>query len=336
MPPIRQNDRVPTRRCCPWQSSPQAHGPGRRSPPGSPYPAPPQPQTIANLVSSGHLDGVGQARHQLCDVTPGHSEEKKSPAQKRNPRQKDHEAHCRPNNKLSFLTLPTEIRLQICDCILAGHEISIEGEYAGVTVQPPLLELAILRTCKQIYNEANPIFWTRNRFAFTEPSWAPRIISRCGPTNFGLVRELQFSVWPVETPEQWLFFVGLVAKKAAGLRSLAVQFETAESQDECPENRGLGDNISFVHALGKIKGLDELLIGGCYAYSFLSYLELHTSAQVKAAMGHEATDGANGLWKDKGEWLTELLEGGRYHESIAYEYAQEWADFQKGIENLRP
>jgi hypothetical protein len=46
--------------------------------------------------------------------------------------------------------------------------------------------------------------------------------------------------------------------------------------------RGLGDNLDFVHALGKIRGLEKLVISGYYAKNWAAYLEERMGVQVRA------------------------------------------------------
>ena len=72
------------------------------------------------------------------------------------------------NNKVTFLTLPVEIRLQIYDLLLVSRN-SVTGEKRSLPMfkdpgDEPRLHPAILQTCKQVHHEANSIVWSQNTF----------------------------------------------------------------------------------------------------------------------------------------------------------------------------
>ena len=115
------------------------------------------------------------------------------------------------NNKAFFLTLPVEIRLLIYDLLLIACSWDLGG---GRRYTPPLepggrwssrderqkylfkpsMGTGILQTCRQIYHEANPIFYSKNRFVFYDPEKALRFIEQIGPVNLKLIKALDIPV----------------------------------------------------------------------------------------------------------------------------------------------
>jgi hypothetical protein len=123
-----------------------------------------------------------------------------------------------------------------------------------------------------IYREANPILYSQNVFATDSPGEVFRFFTRIGLVNLKLIKKLskaQLSPWV------GLFY--LLAEEASGLRCMRVYWSANETARELcdgfgapayskeqPWNgvRGLGDNLFFVHASGKIQALEELVIEG--------------------------------------------------------------------------
>ena len=95
--------------------------------------------------------------------------------------------------------------------------------------------------------------------------------------------------------------------------------------------RGLGDNLHFVRALGKIRGLEKLVIEGFYAKHWPAYLEETIGVQVQAISGR---------------FLPEpiLREGDLAREELIYvmyihdmnEELQIFRKYQQGTEDLIP
>jgi hypothetical protein len=49
--------------------------------------------------------------------------------------------------------------------------------------------VGILHTCRQIYHEANPILYSKNRFEFKDPKKALRFTEQIGPVNLKLIKK---------------------------------------------------------------------------------------------------------------------------------------------------
>ena len=201
--------------------------------------------------------------------------------------------------KISFLTLPVEIRLEIYDLLLVMRD-KRTGQNTPLDLFPTdsdeaQVELDILRTCKQIYDEASPILYSQNIFTTMYAEDITRLILHVGPANFKLIKHLDFYVPFPATPPSWLRLFNMLAKEASGLRSIRLRLDSSfERGIWCG---GLGDNVSFVRALAKIQGLEELFITGYYAKNWPEYLERKTGARVRAIAGHgyDLTDVDKGL-----------------------------------------
>jgi len=216
-----------------------------------------------------------------------------SPASKTpKPRERNRPALSKPaneakkKNKISLLTLPVEIRLQIYDLLLV-HEKPLQIKPDEDEKQ---VELAILQTCKQVYHEASPILYSQNIFAATDPEDIFLLLLYIGLENFRLIKHLDFYVpWPSSLPP-WLRLFRTLAMEASGLRSLSldldVNFDYNEHHNTGTWWGGLGDKANFVRALGKIQGLEDLSIKGYYAKTWPEYLEKKMGVRVRAISGH--------------------------------------------------
>ncbi|PVH71889.1 hypothetical protein DL98DRAFT_660356 [Cadophora sp. DSE1049] len=166
------------------------------------------------------------------------------------------------NNTVGLLILLIEIRLRIYDLLL---------------------------TCKQIYNEVNSILYSQNVFAISDPEQMFRLIVQIDLVSLKLVRTLHIWVpWMAEL-SPWLQLLYILAEKASGLRYIELAWDTnCEDRWQLQRGnreRGLGDNLDFVRALGKIQGLEKLLISGYYAKNWPAYLE-RIGVRARAICGH--------------------------------------------------
>lgn len=73
-----------------------------------------------------------------------------------------------------LLRLPPEIKSMIFSYALGQHDIHIgystsRAKYkVRVEGNRNKTGLAILRTCRQVYAEAHPVFWSMNKFMFSD------------------------------------------------------------------------------------------------------------------------------------------------------------------------
>ncbi|KAN0086460.1 hypothetical protein V8E54_000148 [Elaphomyces granulatus] len=251
------------------------------------------------------------------------------------------------SSKVTFFTLPPEIRLQIYNLLLVSQfdlntcddinededsDAYYESGYwrdwrdrRDRTIEP-----AILQTCKKIYHEANPILYSQNVFAIDKAEEILQFIGQIGFVNFKLIKKLKIWVpsWAKLSP--WLGLLYLLAEEASGLRCIRLCWDSnlgdhlAYGEQEAWDWwRGLGDNLLFVRALGKIQGLEELVIEGYYAKNWPSYLEERMGVQVQAICGWYYTEEA-------------ILEEGRDAREHNWMQLELFTEYQQGTENLIP
>lgn len=126
--------------------------------------------------------------------------------------------------RVHFLSLPLEIRLCIYDHVyISTCSIHISLYYWWSKNVTPSL-----RTCRQIYNEACPIFYSRNTFELNVPhilSWVERI----GPVNTKLLKSVLIQIRechlyePHDGAMERRWFTGIfsqLAREATGLRQV--------------------------------------------------------------------------------------------------------------------
>ncbi|KAN0086474.1 hypothetical protein V8E54_000162 [Elaphomyces granulatus] len=203
--------------------------------------------------------------------------------------------------------------------------------------QDRTIEPAILQTCKKIYHEANPILYSQNVFAIEKTEETFQFIRQIGFVNFKLIKKLEIWVPSYAKLSPWLGLLYLLAKKASGLRCIrlcwAANLRNRRSHPSYWERgawdwrRGLGDNLLFVHALGEIQGLEELVIEGYYAKNWPSYLEERMGVRVQAICGWYYTK--EGIQENEGKYATNYGE----HNEMQLEL---FTEYQQGTENLIP
>lgn len=242
-----------------------------------------------------------------------------------------------------LMVLPSEIRTQIYDPLLVSRFDREQNPSWAVgktcqksvilrMIQAPeyrTMEVAILQTCKQIYDEAIPILYSRNEFAISEPDEMFRLMAQIGPTNIKLIKSLDIWVpWCAEILP-WVLLLGILSEDAIGLRSIKLGWgadcEFSWQLKKGAKERGFGDNLPFVRALARIQGLEKLHIEGYYAKHWPSYLMDKTGAQVQAVCGHPLElsaddDAATEIW------LCDLNEKNLHS----------FTEYQKGTEDLIP
>lgn len=252
------------------------------------------------------------------------------------------------NNKTNFLTLPVEIRLQIYDILLISrYDRKQNPSWAvgntnqklimvGVPQDPRYrtIEPGILRTCKQIYHEANSTLYSQNKFAIANPKEMIGLVAQFGLVNLKLIRNLRIWVEWYRNLSPWLQLFHILADEASGLRCIELVWDVAwDLRRVRIWERGLGDNLDFVRALGKIKGLKELVIKGYYAKNWPAYLSEKMDVQVQAICG--LPRGAEHEQKEE-DLNDEELGHEKYIRDFNKNDLQQFRDFQQGTECLIP
>ena len=253
------------------------------------------------------------------------------------------------SNKVTLLTLPVEIRLRIYDLLVVSRfDRSENPSWAvGHTDQKKVLlhmvrfrqdrtmEPQILQTCRQIYDEANSILYSQNVFAVGEPEHMFRLIAQIGPVNLKLVKTLDIWVpWMAEI-SSWIQLLYILAEKASGLRCIELAWgancDYPWQLQRGERERGLGDNLDFVRALGKIQGLEKLVISGYYAKNWPAYLE-RIGMRVRAICGHCLEEAE----LKEGDLNDEELENEKFIREINEKGLQKFMEYQQGTEDLIP
>jgi hypothetical protein len=252
------------------------------------------------------------------------------------------------NNTVGFLDLPLEIRLRIYDLLVVSRFDRATNPSWAVekTCQKKVLlhmnfrqertmDPRILQTCKQIYNEANPILYAQNVFAISEPEQMFRLIVQIGLVNLKLVRTLDIWVPWMAKLSSWVQLLCTLAEAASGLRYIKLGWG---AESEFPwrfrrgaRERGLGDDLDFVRALGKIQGLEKLVISGYYAKHWPAYLE-RTGMRVRAIHGHCLEESE---LKEE-DMDDEELENETFIREINERELQSFMKYQQGTEDLIP
>jgi len=129
----------------------------------------------------------------------------------------------------------------------------------------------------------------------------------------------------------WLRLLHILAEEASGLRSIKLKWcagfmENPRKFERRVLERGLGDQLDFVRALGKIQGLETLVIDGYYAKNWPAYLEERMGVRVQTI----------------DQWLDEMRLRGDLEDHIQYicdvneQYLQDLREYQQGTEELIP
>lgn len=163
---------------------------------------------------------------------------------------------------------------------------------------------AILRVCKSIHQEAAPVLYSQNYFCYRplhipgpfSPESLLAFLSTIGP-NIKYIRalDLKIEINRLTGGILWLQVLRVLAEKASGLRYLLLDFFArrfcALAQQGVPlrhwSDRGLGDNLGFVHALAKIQGLQTLWLRGFYSKSWPAYLSDKMRVRVEGRKGFQ-------------------------------------------------
>ncbi|OAL44870.1 hypothetical protein IQ07DRAFT_592123 [Pyrenochaeta sp. DS3sAY3a] len=238
-----------------------------------------------------------------------------------------------------FLSLPTEIRLQIYEILLISRFDRTQNPSwaVGDTNQKSIMlhmiqarqyrtmEPSLLQTCKQVHREANPTLYSKNVFSIAKPAEIYRLVSQIGIENFSLIRLIQIWVPRGAKSSEWVQMLHLLAEKGTGLRCIEIAFDHDLESSFQP---GLGDNQEIVRALGEIQGLDELVIKGYYAESWPAYLEKRMGAPVKAFCGHSSREKAKLKVDDRSD---EELEHERFVHELNKTEVEVFREYQQRI-----
>ena len=158
----------------------------------------------------------------------------------------------------SFLSLPPRARNRIYELLLVRDKQFIIGKYTpSFRVDP-----TILRTCKQINNEAVPILYSQNTFMIDHPDRALTWFTQIGKSNLSHLNNLRLFPDPVYDAgdrEGWYQLLGRLALEAKGLTNLYIFWDAEGMHSES------GKDVRFIRHLGRIRSLQNVELDGYYA-----------------------------------------------------------------------
>ena len=177
------------------------------------------------------------------------------------------------DQRSTFLLLPLELRLDIYEylflCKKEIHPYCSDIPRAERSISP-----SILRTCKQIRQEASPILYSKNAFSIACPEVIFPWLRKMGRANIKLLNTIYMWVNPVMRKAKnraketglWYKILDLLAREATGLRHLEVHWNRSFQGEDA------GKDLRFVRKLAKIQGLKSMVVGGYYAMHWPQYL----------------------------------------------------------------
>ncbi|KAI9645004.1 hypothetical protein NHQ30_007041 [Ciborinia camelliae] len=258
-------------------------------------------------MSTFDLEDIAQV---LCGLDTSSSEPsnpQKSLQCGRNPNFNSANNNAKANHTVTFLTLPLEIRRLIYDLLLTGcisrkyrhwhgdnlpvdmqAETSIPSGRCGLPISPDL-DARILRTCKQIYDEANPILYSRIKFNVKFPTQGILFLNQITGKNLKLIERFRLVVWKSGYPKDTaLEILKILADNGGGLRELELMWEANEHHENCP-----GKDVEFIRKIvpliTKIQGLKIMVIAGFYGKNWPAYLDRELKpkeVEVRCFPGH--------------------------------------------------
>lgn len=171
---------------------------------------------------------------------------------------------------VTFFNLPLELRLQVYGhaFIPTGHEYyswkkNSSGDRATVS---------LLRTCKQIHNEAAPVLYSTITFHLYVCPKAVDFLRSIGPINITYIKSLHIFFTNSPKIAIWKELVHALRYDVKGLRQLRVVWEDT--------TYGAGKDPRYVRGLATIRGLEALSIEGFYAKRWPEYLEMKMGLPV--------------------------------------------------------
>ena len=91
----------------------------------------------------------------------------------------------------------------------------------------PMLDLRILGTCRQMYEEANVLLWTTNTFSFEDSTYLRMFIDGLHSTQINKLKRMHIDfAWCIESADQWeLLLRPSFLSRLSALRTLHATFD---------------------------------------------------------------------------------------------------------------
>lgn len=129
----------------------------------------------------------------------------------------------------------------------------------------------------------------------------------------------------------WLQLLNILAAEASGLRCIELGWGASF---DIVWSRGLGDNLDFVRALGKIQKLEKLVIEGYYAKNWPAYLEEKMDVRLQAICGLPLREGREESERDTDD--EKQLKWEKTRREMNEKNLQRFREYQQGTEDLVP
>ena len=178
-------------------------------------------------------------------------------------------------SRATFLLLPLELRLQIYEYMyLCKKPIMLDKNRQHRTERS--LPLSVLRTCKQIHQEASTILYSQNIFSLTWPAQICKWLTQIGRANIKLLKTIHILAHPKWNEEEeyfarttgcWYKVLDFLAREATGLRHIEICWSAWFIA-----GGDYGKDLRFVRELAKIQGLQSMVIDGLYGKHWPRYL----------------------------------------------------------------
>lgn len=195
-------------------------------------------------------------------------------------------------SKSYLLSLPTEIRFMIYELLLTQIQ-PLDVLTIFKRSENSNIHSSILRTCKQVQNEASMMLYSKNKFLFGGSVQDLEWLQRIGRVNIKYLTSIRIYVGDMDyhispswgPPTIFLCYkiIGRLTREATGLRHVEVYWEAADM--EClVEHIGHtepGKDPNFVRELAKIKNLQTVILDGTYASFWPQYLTEKMGVLVK-------------------------------------------------------
>lgn len=199
----------------------------------------------------------------------------------------------------AFLNLPTEIRLYIYEHLLVAYVDSASSLQHGLQAAICLdvwkprwrvhMGTGILRTCRQVYQEARHVLYSQNVFIARRPNELLNLRIICGQENFSMIRRLRIGISRFADKNKIIEALNTLAKDATSLRDLSVFWaDPGMVFPGCPRrrrrtvdgDRGPGIDVDIARALGSLTSVEKLSLSGCYAKNWPDYFRMKIGCSI--------------------------------------------------------
>ncbi|KAM7196745.1 hypothetical protein V8F20_006938 [Naviculisporaceae sp. PSN 640] len=202
-----------------------------------------------------------------------------------------------------LLSLPIELRLEIYELVLIRscrfpipypRRRTNRGENDRNRRFRTQIGLNLLLSCRQVYQEASKILYSRNHFIAVTDICLESFLTSIGQ-NIQFLRRLQLDLH-LEGREEtcllrarhWMSLFQLLAREAKGLIELEVGFSEVAPRLAPNYETGKDEKLALEigDALSKMRNLKTLVIFGFYGMYWPAYFGTKTTALVKTFKGN--------------------------------------------------